>query len=244
MQQNFEYSLSHVLMHEGGWSDHPRDPGGATMKGITLATFRRYFGENQSKDDLRAISDTQLRQIYASGYWDKCHCNELPAGIDYAVFDGAVNSGPGRSIRWLQLAVNASSDGIIGPITLAKVTLDDADNVTNKICDERLSFLRRLSTWSVFGRGWERRVENVRTTASTMARGEIPLALPVEEYDIIRKGSTGNWVRKLQTALEIQVDGIFGEMTEEALKAWQQANGLQVDGIAGRNTYRSLGLLS
>ncbi|MBK19052.1 MAG: hypothetical protein CMM52_09500 [Rhodospirillaceae bacterium] len=118
MKKNFENSLKHVLIHEGGWADHPRDPGGATMKGVTLATFRRHFGEAKSKRALRNISDDQLRQIYRSGYWDRCRCDQLPSGVDYAVFDAAVNSGPGRSAKWLQAVIGAKQDGGIGPKTL------------------------------------------------------------------------------------------------------------------------------
>ncbi|MFV2057955.1 MAG: glycosyl hydrolase 108 family protein, partial [Thiohalomonadales bacterium] len=81
MEANFKNSLKNVLAHEGGWADHPDDPGGATMKGVTLATFRRYFGENKSKQDLRNISEQALQQIYSSGYWDKSSCDLLPTGV-------------------------------------------------------------------------------------------------------------------------------------------------------------------
>jgi len=82
MKDKFEEALKLVLSHEGGWSDHPRDPGGATMKGITLAVFRRHYGANKTKEDLKNISDDALRQIYRSDYWDKCLCNDIPAGLD------------------------------------------------------------------------------------------------------------------------------------------------------------------
>ena len=115
------------------------------------------------------------------------------------------------------------------------------------MCDRRLTFLRNLSTWSTFGTGWERRVEGVRTTAIAMAEGSgsvIEKNMPSVDYDTVKKGSTGLWVRKLQEALEIQVDGIFDSDTDVVLKAWQQEHGLESDGIAGRNTYRSLGLIA
>ncbi|MEZ5552415.1 MAG: glycosyl hydrolase 108 family protein [Pseudomonadales bacterium] len=92
-------------MHEGGWADHPRDPGGATMKGVTLATYRRHFGAKQDKNELKNNSDKELERIYRAGYWDVCQCDRLPSGVDYAVFDAAVNSGPGHSIRWLRASV-------------------------------------------------------------------------------------------------------------------------------------------
>jgi lysozyme family protein len=78
MKENFNSSLHHVLAHEGGWADHPKDPGGATMKGVTLQVYRNHFGADKTKDDLRNISDAELGQIYRSGYWDKCRCDDLP----------------------------------------------------------------------------------------------------------------------------------------------------------------------
>ena len=244
MKKNFKRSLKHVLVHEGGWADHPKDPGGATMKGVTLTTFRRHFGKEQSKTALRIITDEQLGQIYRSGYWDKCHCDKLPSGVDYAVFDAAVNSGPGRSAKWLQAAVGAKQDGGIGPRTLAKVKEHDSIQVSDNICDRRLAFLRSLATWPTFGKGWGRRVEGVRATALDMSDVKKPEITPSVKYNTTRKGSTGLWVRKLQQGLEIHVDGKFGRNTETVLKAWQQEQGLEADGIAGRNTYRALGLLA
>ena len=247
MKVNFKSSLKHVLVHEGGWADHPDDPGGPTMKGVTLLTYRRHFGEDKSKDDLRNISEAELEKIYRSGYWNKCHCDELPTGVDYAVFDAAVNSGPRRSAKWLQAAVGANQDRSIGNKTLSRVEEHNPIQITNVMCDRRLTFLQGLSTWSTFGKGWERRVEGVRTTAIAMAEGSglvIGEIAPSVEYETVKKGSSGLWVRKLQEALEIQVDGKFGSGTETALKAWQQKHGLEPDGIAGRNTYRSLGLLA
>ena len=247
MITNFSNALRHVLRHEGGWSDHPKDPGGATMKGVTLLVYRRHFGADKGKNDLRQITEAQLEQVYRSGYWDKCHCDELPTGIDYVVFDAAVNSGPGRGAKWLQAAIGAKQDGGIGPNTLAKINAQNTIQITDDMCDYRLNFLKSLSNWSTFGGGWGRRVEGVRTAAIAMAEGNNPdinKSIPSVNYSIVKKGSTGSWVSKLQQALEIQVDGVFGEDTEIALKAWQMSNSLQPDGIASRNTYRSLGLIA
>ena len=244
MKKNFKRALKQVLVHEGGWADHPKDPGGATMKGVTLMTFRRHFGKEQSKTALRKITDQQLEKVYRSGYWDKCLGDQLPAGIDYAVFDAAVNSGPGRSVKWLQAAVGAKQDGGIGPKTLAKVAEHNPVEIADKICDRRLAFLRGLDNWSTFGKGWGRRVEGVRAVALDMAEVKKPEITPSIEYKTTRKGSTGLWVKKLQQALGIHVDGKFGSDTETVLKTWQQDQGLEADGVAGRNTYRALGLLA
>ncbi len=248
MKKSFKSSLKHVLVHEGGWADHPEDPGGATMKGVTLITYRRHFGARKTKNDLRNISDDELEQRYKKGYWDKCRCDKLPDGVDYAVFDAAVNSGPGRSAKWLQAAVGAKQDGGIGPKTIKKVkAIGSAIKVIDAMCDRRLSFLQNLSTWATFGGGWGRRVEGVRSAAIAMlvdtgqSVADVP---PSIEYETVKKGSRGEWVRKLQQALEIAVDGKFGSGTEAALKAWQKEQNLQADGIAGRDTYRAMGLIA
>lgn len=243
MKDNFENALKKVLVHEGGWADHPQDPGGATMKGVTLATYRRFFGDTKTKEELKAISDDELHTIYREGYWNKCLCDELPAGIDYALFDSAVNSGPARGAKWLQAAVGATQDGGIGPKTLAAVADNESAMVVEIMCDRRLRFLRSLSTWSTFGGGWKRRVEGVRSTALDMAGG-ISRAEPSVAYETVRLGDQGEWVRRLQDVLGILVDGRFDSATEEALKAWQDHHGLEADGVAGRITYRAMGLIA
>ncbi|MDQ7075251.1 MAG: glycosyl hydrolase 108 family protein [Gammaproteobacteria bacterium] len=240
MKNNFKEALKHVLVHEGGWADHPKDPGGATMKGVTLITFRRHFGKDRSKEELRNISDVQLEQIYRSGYWDKCHCDDLPEGVDYVVFDGAVNSGPGRSAKWLQGVIGAKQDGGVGPKTLAKVAEKEPAQMCDLICDRRLAFLQSLRTWKVFGLGWGRRVEGVRKQGLKLAGGFIPSI----DYETVKLGSRSVWVENLQQALDLLVDGVFGEDTDAALREWQGNHGLQADGIAGRDTYRALGLIA
>jgi lysozyme family protein len=175
---NYQRALALVLEHEGGWSDHPADPGGATMKGVTLATFRS-FVPNATKDDLRNISTYMLGKIYREGYWQKVRGDDLPAGVDYAVFDFAVNSGPRRAIMALQRAVGVADDGRIGPITLAAVKRKSPEDIITRICSDRLSFMRRLSTWPTFGRGWQRRVEGVEREAIRMALAAASTPAPV-----------------------------------------------------------------
>src|SRR5689334_14072984 len=118
MDRNFQRAFSLVLKHEGGWADNPADPGGPTMKGVTLATFRKYVKPGATKDDLRKITDAQLAMVYRRHYWDVVAGAELPDGVDYAVFDFAVNSGPRRAATYLQAVVGAAQDGKIGPETL------------------------------------------------------------------------------------------------------------------------------
>lgn len=168
MDRNFAKSLKLVLRHEGGWSDHPKDPGGATMKGVTLANFRRYVKPNATKNDLRNISDEQIGTVYRRFYWDAVAGAELPDGVDYAVFDFAVNSGPSRAAKFLQTYVGAVSDGKIGPATIKAVKAKPHAAVIHGLCDARMAFLKRLKTWPTFGKGWTSRVSAVRSDALKM----------------------------------------------------------------------------
>lgn len=169
MDRNFERALKLVLKHEGGWADHPKDPGGATMKGVTLANFRRYVKADATKDDLRKITDAQLATIYRRHYWDAVAGAELPGGVDFAVFDFAVNSGPSRAAKYLQSVVGVKQDGKIGPATLAATKAKLRASTINDLCDKRMAFLRGLKIWDTFGKGWTRRVSEVRQEALKMA---------------------------------------------------------------------------
>lgn len=176
MRQNFSRSLLAVLVHEGGYVNHPKDPGGATNKGVT----QRVYDDWRVKQKLAPRSVKQLEQgeieaIYRKLYWDACRCDDLPAGVDYCVFDFAVNSGVSRASRYLQQAAGVADDGHIGPITLASIGRLDKDatagraGLIDQICDLRLGFLKRLPIFATFGKGWTRRVEDVRALARTMA---------------------------------------------------------------------------
>ncbi|CDX21490.1 conserved hypothetical protein [Mesorhizobium plurifarium] len=169
MERNFARALSLVFKSEGGWSDNPADPGGATMKGVTLTNFRRYVKADATKAELRKITDEQVATVYRRFYWDAVACAELPDGIDYAVFDFAVNSGPGRAAKYLQGVLGVGQDGRIGPATLAAARVKPAGVVIDALCDARLAFLEKLPTWPSFGRGWSARVASVRRQALLMS---------------------------------------------------------------------------
>lgn len=169
MQSSYDRALAAVLEHEGGWSDHPADNGGATNKGITLATFRRFIKPKGTKADLKALTTEQAAVVYRHEYWDKVSGTVLPAGVDYAVFDFAVNSGPSRAIKFLQKVVGVEQDGKIGPKTLAAVAAMAPLKIVAELCEARLLWLSSLADWPTFKRGWTSRVSGVRKLATDLA---------------------------------------------------------------------------
>lgn len=187
MKGNYDKCLPEILKHEGGWADHPSDPGGATMKGITIGVYAQWKGRKVTKAELRAISDAEVAAIYRRNYWDKVRGDDLPSGLDLVAFDAAVNSGPARGAKWLQLAVGVSDDGKIGPETIAAARKTYAPAAIERAIGFRLAFLKRLKTWPTFGRGWQRRVDDVKATALQMAEAgpprpvDAPAATPAAE---------------------------------------------------------------
>lgn len=166
---NFERALPLVLTHEGGWSDDPHDPGGATNLGVTIGTLSLWLGRPATKTEVRALTVASVAPLYRQRFWNAIQGDALPAGLDYALFDFAVNSGPRRAVIGLQRALGLADDGRLGPVTLAALAGRDAPALIGAVSDGRLAFLRALSTWPRFGRGWGRRVEEVRKAALTMA---------------------------------------------------------------------------
>lgn len=160
---NFATSLALTLLYEGGWSNHPADPGGATMCGIT----QRVYDEDRDarrlpRQSVRLSTEAERDAIYRRRYWGAAACDALPGGVDYALFDFAVNSGVGRAVRTLQRTVGVDADGAPGRYTLAAVAHYCAQYqptaLTDALCHARLQFLRGLPAFGVFGLGWTVRV--------------------------------------------------------------------------------------
>lgn len=167
---NFAASLKLVLVHEGGWSDHPSDPGGKTMKGVIQRVYDAYRrSRSLGWQSVRYISEEELLDIYRAQYWNVVKGDVLPRGVDYCVFDGAVNSGPYQSARWLQRVVGVRDDGIIGMVTLGAVdAYPDKAKLVREYGKKRLGMLHSLRTWPIFGKGWGRRVTEVERDALKM----------------------------------------------------------------------------
>jgi lysozyme family protein len=169
MKDNFDAALKAILHHEGGFVNHPKDPGGMTNLGVTKKVWEEWVGHEVDEKTMRGLTPEIVGPMYKVKYWDKVKGDDLPAGVDYAVFDAAVNSGPGRAAKWLQSCVGVEPDGGIGPKTLAAVNAFDANDLVEDYAKRRLSFLMDLQTWDTFGKGWGRRVAEVEKTALKMA---------------------------------------------------------------------------
>jgi lysozyme family protein len=165
----FHQAVELVLQHEGGFVDHPRDPGGATKFGITRETLSRARGGPASVEDVRELTRAEAVTIYRRLYCDVLRADEMPSGIDLAVFDLAVNSGPVRAVRMLQAVLRVTADGIVGPVTLKAAWRADPPETIRRLTRDRLGFLGRLASWPVFGRGWRRRVLAVEQGALRLA---------------------------------------------------------------------------
>ncbi|MBV9556515.1 MAG: glycoside hydrolase family 108 protein [Pseudolabrys sp.] len=168
---DYEEALARLLAHEGGYTNHPADPGGPTNYGVTIADYRAYVSSDATADDLRKMPVDAAKAIYRTKYWDALRCDELPCGVDYAVFDYGVNSGISRAGKVLRrcLKLNDAQARVTDAVIEAADNAD-AGLLAMAICDERLRFLQRLPTWPVFGKGWGRRVAAVKVAALEMAK--------------------------------------------------------------------------
>lgn len=157
---NFDAAFDALLVHEGGYSDHAADPGGKTRFGVTEAVAR----EVGYKGDMRELPLDLAKRIYLERYWKPVRADELPAAVRYAVFDAAVNSGPGQAIKWLQRALGVTADGVIGPKTIAAANAGNPDALRMRMLGQRLKFMAGLSNWPAFSRGWANRIASLMET--------------------------------------------------------------------------------
>lgn len=154
---NFDQAFTKLLGHEGGYVDHPSDPGGATRWGVTERVARA----NGYTGDMKEYPQEHAKTIYKRSYWDAVRADDLPPLIRYAVFDAAVNSGARQAILWLQRAIGADADGMIGPQTLTMARAAQPDFALRRMLSQRLDFMCNLPTWPHFGRGWARRIADL-----------------------------------------------------------------------------------
>lgn len=170
MIQNFDYCLAHVLKSEGGYVNHPSDPGGRTNLGVTQKVWESYVGKPVTEAEMRALTPEMVKPLYHAQYWKRVKGDDLPSGVDLCVFDLSVNSGVYRAATFLQRVLGAKEDGIIGPKTLELAKAKDPVQLVKDYCKRRRMFIRGLSTYVTFGKGWENRINSVETDALALIR--------------------------------------------------------------------------
>lgn len=168
MNYNYDHCLEMLLEHEGGFVNHPKDPGGITNLGITKKVYEDWVGHSVSKQDMENLTRKDVAPIYKKNYWDRGRCDDLPSGVDWSVFDWGVNSGMSRAAKALQRIVAVKADGGIGPMTLQAVANFKPEILINKMHSNRQNFYEKLQTFEAFGRGWTRRNNQTKEAALEM----------------------------------------------------------------------------
>ena len=171
MKQNFDRSLEMLLHHEGGFVNHPKDPGGVTNLGVTKKVYEKWVGREVSVDDMKALTPSDVAPIYKKNYWDKLKGDDpmMPSGLDFAAFDWGVNSGTGRPAKVIQKYIGATQDGAIGPKSLTLVAENDPSKIIQYLYEQRQKFYEGLKHFKTFGKGWTRRNQETLKAAMEMA---------------------------------------------------------------------------
>ena len=168
MQSNFEKALALVLQHEGGYVNHPSDPGGRTNLGVTQRVWEEYVGHPVDEAEMRSLTKELVAPLYRKEYWDAVRGDQLPSGADYLAFDFAVNAGAFRSIKTIQRALKITADGVLGPVTVKAIQDTNAEDFINNFTDAKESFYRSLTNFPTFGKGWLNRVAEGKKAAEGM----------------------------------------------------------------------------
>lgn len=203
IMKNFDEVIQYVLEDEGGYVDHPSDPGGATNMGITRRTLADWRGvvpyTKLDKSEVKNLTKAEAKAIYKARYWDVIKGDLLPSGIDYAVFDFALHSGPAKAVNTLQRLVGVEVDGLLGNKTLAAVAQrGDLMTLLVSYQDARMKFLQGLSAFGVFGKGWMNRVQKVTLRAKKLLKilqPEQDRQDNQEEDNTVEHNGKPNWVR-------------------------------------------------
>jgi lysozyme family protein len=170
MANNFQECLVKVLKHEGGFVNHPSDPGGMTNLGVTKKVWEEWIGHEADEKAMRELTPALVGPMYEMKYWRTSYCEKLPRGLDLLVFTMAVNSGSGRSVKLLQDAIGVVADGVIGPNTMAKINEANVETLIDKFSEARTAYYKGLKLFPVFGKGWLARTDKERLEALQLAK--------------------------------------------------------------------------
>lgn len=172
MKANFDASFARIIKSEGGYVNDPADRGGETNLGVTIGAWGSYLGRAIQPGEMKALTVDTVKPFYKSMYWDKVKGDDLPVGVDYAIFDFAVNAGVSRAAKFLQRAVGAVDDGVIGSGTLGRVTKNDPAALLKNFADQKQRFYNGLAitnpSQQKFLKGWMARVDHVQEAAESM----------------------------------------------------------------------------
>jgi lysozyme family protein len=168
MIENWEKSFAQMIHSEGGFVNHPNDPGGATNFGVTKKVWEEWIKRVVTVDDMKKLTLEQVKPLYYEKYWLPVKADQLPVGVDFLVFSFGVNAGISRATKVLQTALGVVADGQIGPNTMKKIQQADAKDLIEKFSNAKISFYKSLSTFATFGRGWLNRVEREKKEALSM----------------------------------------------------------------------------
>ena len=176
MKSTWALAFAELMKSEGGFTDDTRDPGnflpdgrpGCTNLGVTQAAWEAFIGHKVTHEDMKALTPETVEPFYKKKYWDAVKADDLPDGLDYLMFDFAINAGPGRAIKTMQKAIGSTPDGAIGPKTMQALKDANQGELVAKFSAEKEAFYRSLPTFATFGKGWLRRVAEAKTHAETM----------------------------------------------------------------------------
>ena len=168
MKENFQECLEHILLSEGGYVNHPADPGGMTNLGVTKRVWEEWVGRPVTEQEMKGLTHDDVAPLYKKRYWDAVHGDALPSGVDLCVFDCAVNAGVARAARFLQRAAKVDQDGVIGPGTLKAVQEASAASLIRDFCAQRELHYKSLQTFPTFGKGWMARLDRVEDESRGM----------------------------------------------------------------------------
>jgi lysozyme family protein len=178
MFKNWQFALDKLMISEGGFDTDPSDTGnhlpdgrpGSTMRGVTQAEWEAYVGRQVTWDDMRALTESSVAPLYKRKYWDAVRGDELPSGIDYAIFDFGVNSGIGRAIRIAQQVAGVSQDGVLGPATMAAIQAMNQKDFISKYSAARVDVYKTFHDFDHWGYGWTRRIRQVANDATKLSQ--------------------------------------------------------------------------
>jgi len=165
---NFKECLDLVLKAEGGWVNHPSDPGGETNLGVTKRVWEEYIGH--TVESLKKLTKEDVAPLYELKYWRPCYGEVLPRGLDFVVFSMGVNAGPGRSVKLLQSSIGCVPDGVIGPATRGLISDSNSATLIAKFSESRREYYRSLKNFPIFGKGWLNRVDSEEAEALQMTK--------------------------------------------------------------------------